>query len=96
MKRLLMVLASCGSAVALAEMPMPTSQWSFEDETNLGIDSKGPNNLTAKFAASTTYDTPKINTSGYLHESVKRNRFIFSNGVLSFKMGGRGSAIIVR
>ena len=53
---------------------MPISQWSFEDETNLGIDSKGSNNLTAKLVESTTYDTPKIYADGHLGNAVDFRR----------------------
>ena len=74
MKRLMMVLARSVCMVASAEMPTPISQWSFEDETNLGIDSKGSNDLTAKLAASTSYDTPKINASGHLGNAVDFRR----------------------
>ena len=73
MKRLMMVLASSVCMVASAEMPMPISQWSFEDETNLGIDSKGSNNLTAK-QPETTYGTPKIYASGHLGNAVDFRR----------------------
>ena len=72
--KLLLVTLTMGFAAGVqAEMPLPISQWSFEDETNLGADSKGSNNLTAK-QPETTYGTPKIYASGHVGNAVDFRR----------------------